>query len=65
MTTASTETLLPVAELADIAAHAASLGVALPYYLGILALQSAYGAMHPAVVEFRNNLLAEANDARH
>ncbi|WP_176077478.1 hypothetical protein [Burkholderia dolosa] len=43
---------LPVAEAADLATQAAKQGVSTPDYLGYHVLKSAYGALHPAVVEF-------------
>ncbi|MCW3676242.1 hypothetical protein [Burkholderia cenocepacia] len=43
---------LPVAEAADLAVRAAERGVSTPDYLGYHVLKSAYGALHPAVVEF-------------
>ncbi|MDS0801739.1 MULTISPECIES: hypothetical protein [Burkholderia cepacia complex] len=43
---------LPVAEAADLAVRAAEQGVSTPDYLGYHVLKSAYGALHPAVVEF-------------
>ncbi|MDN7913706.1 hypothetical protein [Burkholderia cepacia] len=44
--------LLPLAEAADLAVRAAEQGVSTPDYLGYHVLKSAYGALHPAVVEF-------------
>ncbi|MEX3555807.1 MAG: hypothetical protein VB131_04135 [Burkholderia gladioli] len=43
---------LPVAEAADLAVRAAEQGVSTPDYLGYHVLKSAYGAMHPLVIEF-------------
>jgi len=57
MTTSTAQIEIPVAEFAALAARAASLGVSLPYYLGVLVLQSAYGAMHPEVAGFRDQLI--------
>ncbi|MBR7929426.1 hypothetical protein KDW86_04830 [Burkholderia ambifaria] len=44
--------LLPLAESADLATKAAEHGVSTPEYLGIHVLRSAYGALHPVVIEF-------------
>ncbi|WP_321810100.1 hypothetical protein [Burkholderia sp. BCC1985] len=44
--------LLPLAEAADLATKAAEQGVSTPEYLGIHVLRSAYGALHPVVIEF-------------
>lgn len=54
MTSGSVEQpiLLPLAEAADLATKAAEQGVSTPEYLGIHVLRSAYGALHPAVIEF-------------
>ena len=43
---------LPVDAIADLTVMAASIGVGLPYYLGILALSGAYGFKHPDVLAF-------------
>ena len=43
---------LPVIEAADLAMRAAAQGVSTPDYLGYHVLRSAYGVLHPAVVEF-------------
>jgi hypothetical protein len=42
---------LPVAEAADLALRAAAQGVAVPDYLGMHVLRSAYGVLHPAAIE--------------
>lgn len=57
MTTSTTQADIPSAELAALTVRAASIGVSLPYYLGVLVLQSACGITHPTVVEFRNRLI--------
>lgn len=44
--------LLPLAEAADLATKAAEQGVSTPEFLGIHVLRSAYGALHPVVIEF-------------
>ncbi|HIE4193242.1 MULTISPECIES: hypothetical protein [Burkholderia] len=44
--------LLPLAAAADLATQAAKQGVSTPDYLGYHVLKSAYGVMHPAVIEF-------------
>jgi len=44
---------IPLAEAADMATRAAAMGVSLAYYGGILALQGAYGFMHPDVIAHR------------
>lgn len=44
---------LPLAEMAELATRASLAGVSTPYYLGILVLSAAYGAMHPDVIAFR------------
>lgn len=44
---------VPVAEAADMAIKAARAGVSLAVFGGVLALQGAYGFMHPEVVAFR------------
>ncbi|WP_176331019.1 hypothetical protein [Burkholderia vietnamiensis] len=44
--------LLPLAESADLATKAAEQGVSTPEFLGIHVLRSAYGALHPVVIEF-------------
>ncbi|MBR8435233.1 hypothetical protein KDW37_31230 [Burkholderia cenocepacia] len=44
--------LLPLAEAADLATKAAEQGVSTPEFLGIHVLRSAYGALHPVVLEF-------------
>ncbi|NTZ82228.1 hypothetical protein FCJ61_04140 [Burkholderia metallica] len=44
--------LLPLAEAADLATKAAEQGVSTPEFLGIHVLRSAYGALHPIVIEF-------------
>ena len=43
---------LPIPEAGELAALAASLGVSTQKYLGYHVLRSAYGSMHPVVVEF-------------
>lgn len=43
---------LPLAESADLAMKAAEQGVSTPEFLGIHVLRSAYGALHPVVIEF-------------
>ncbi|AYY96929.1 hypothetical protein EGY19_05330 [Burkholderia multivorans] len=43
---------LPVIEAADLAMRAAAQGVSTPDYLGYHVLRSAYGVLHPAVIEF-------------
>lgn len=47
---------IPVAELADMAARSARLGVSLQYFIGVAALQTLYGFMHPEVVRFRRQV---------
>lgn len=44
--------LLPLAAAADLATQAAKQGVSTPDYLGYHVLRSAYGLMHPLVIEF-------------
>jgi hypothetical protein len=43
---------LPVDAVMDLTVMAASIGVSLPYYLGILVLSGAYGFRHPDVLAF-------------
>lgn len=43
--------VLPMPEAADLALQAARLGVPLGEYVGVQALQGAYGALHPVVLE--------------
>lgn len=43
---------LPVIEAADLAMRAAAQHISIPDYLGYHVLRSAYGALHPAVIEF-------------
>lgn len=42
---------LPLAAAADLATRAAKHGVAVPDYLGMHVLASAYGFMHPAAIQ--------------
>jgi hypothetical protein len=44
--------VLTVAEAADLATRAARQGVSTPDFLGYHVRRSAYGALHPRVVEF-------------
>ena len=43
---------LPIPEAGELAALAASLGVSTQKYLGYHVLRSAYGPLHPVVVQF-------------
>lgn len=50
--------LLPIAEAADLATRAAAQGVSGADFLGYHVLRSAYGALHPAVIEFEQRPIA-------
>lgn len=50
--------LLPIAEAADLATRAAKEGVSGADFLGYHVLRSAYGALHPAVIEFEKRPVA-------
>ncbi|WP_242610564.1 hypothetical protein [Burkholderia vietnamiensis] len=56
--------LLPLAEAADLATKAAEQGVSTPEYLGIHVLRSAYGALHPIVIEFERRPKQGQNGTR-
>ncbi|TCK39675.1 hypothetical protein B0G84_5015 [Paraburkholderia sp. BL8N3] len=43
---------LPIPEAGELVANAVRLGVSLQKYIGYHVLRSAYGPMHPVVVEF-------------
>lgn len=45
---------LPTPEAADLAVRAAQEGVSTPELLGYHVLRSAYGSLHPLVVEFES-----------
>lgn len=47
-----TDVELPVGEMAELALRAAAFGVSSAHYIGILALSTAYGVLHPDVQEF-------------
>lgn len=55
---------LPHPEAADLTTRAAQAGVPTSFYLGILALSGAYGAMHPEVEAFRKRATAGQSGTR-